>query len=204
MFNIVREIKDLLFYISFRADNRHNSVRPVGRFPKQCVRVGHHTYGPLQVVWIAPLSVRLSIGNYCSIGPAVKFLVGGGHNYRRISTYPFQSMIYGEKTVSKDLEHLDITVEDDVWIGYDALIMSGVTIGKGSVIGARSVVTKDVPPYSVFIGNKVARRRFPDEVIEKLVTIDYDKLRHAPGDAYQRWCQTEITPENVDEVLKDF
>lgn len=69
-----------------------------------------------------------------------------------------------------------IIIEDDVWIGYDALIMPGVTIGKGSVIGARAIVTKDVPPYSIYVGNKVIKKRFSEDIINKLSTIDFQKL----------------------------
>lgn len=60
----------------------------------------------------------------------------------------------------------NIIVEDDVWIGMEALILSGVKIGRGSIIGARAIVTKDVPPYSIFIGNRVLKRRFSEKIIE--------------------------------------
>ena len=69
-------------------------------------------------------------------------------------------LVYNEKTI--DRKNNDIVIEDDVWIGFGVLIMSGVKVGKGSVIGARSIVTKDVPPYSIFVGNKVIKKRFPD------------------------------------------
>lgn len=97
-----------------------------------------------------------------------------------------------------------IVIEDDVWIGYDALIMSGITIGKGSVVGARSIVTKDIPPYSIFIGNKVVKSRFDNNIINKIRGIDFGQINHSVGDEYQEFCQTEIDSENVDIIVKKF
>ena len=144
----------------------------------------------------------IKIGNYCSIGPKVIFMGGGEHNYKRISTYPFQSKVYKQKT-NNPVNH-SIIIEDDVWIGYDALIMPGVTIGKGSVIGARAIVTKDVPPYSIYVGNKVIKKRFSEDIINKLSIIDFSKVEHTSFDTYINYCQTEITSSNVDDILECF
>ena len=133
--SIIHFLPYLLFRIRFKLNNKHNMVKPTKQFPLNSVHVGKGTYGDLNVIWIAPNSTRLRIGNYVSIGPKVEFLVGGEHNYHRISTYPFQSFIYKQET--KAHINRDIIVEDDVWIGYNSLIMSGVRIGKGSVIGCK-------------------------------------------------------------------
>lgn len=196
-------IKYLLYYYKFKKNNTHNNVRPTRLIPSQNVKVGKHSYGALNVTWMAPRDVKLTIGNYVSIGPNVQFLVGGDHNFHRISTWPFQSMVYHQPTLNSE-KNRDIVVEDDVWIGMESLIMSGVTIGKGSVIGARSIVTKDVPPYSIFIGNKVVKKRFPDSIIEKIKDIDFSSIEHVQSDAYAEFCKTEILEQNVDEVLKKF
>lgn len=99
-----------------------------------------------------------------------------------------------------------ITVEDDVWIGYDALILpgGGFTIGKGSVIGARSIVTKDVPPYSVFVGNRVIKRRFGESVINAVKDIDYSSINHTCHDRYKDFCQIELSEDNVEEMVEIF
>lgn len=199
---IARYIRLYFFSKKFRYLNRHNRVYPSNYFPIECVCVGKKTYGALKVVWMASNKTKLVIGNYCSIGPDVTFLVGGRHNYKRISLFPFQSLVF--KQPSKDVINNDIIIEDDVWLGYNCLIMSGVRIGKGSVIGAKSVVTKDVPPYSVFVGNKVVKKRFSDDIIKKLMTIDYSTICIDSNSAYGEYCQTEITEENVDQIINIF
>lgn len=113
-------------------------------------------------------------------------------------------MVYHEPDSNAADHSLDIIIEDDVWIGYDSLILSGVRIGKGSVIGARSVVAKNVPPYSVFVGNKVIKKRFPDEIIAKIESLDYGRIDHRTGDAYQKYCQTRVDGETVDALLDAF
>ena len=200
--NAGKKIRLYIFKKKFRKNNKHNYVTAETYFPIENVVVGKETYGPLNIIWMTNKKALVSVGHYCSIGPNVKFLVGGEHDYERISTYPFQSLVYGEQTNRQ--VNLDIYIEDDVWIGYDALIMSGVRVGKGSVIGARSIVTKDIPPYSVFVGNKVIKKRFSDLIINKLEKIDYSEVLHHKGDAYSKYCQTRIDEENVDELLKQF
>lgn len=96
--NLIRIIRISLFKRIWRKRNRHNSTTVERVFPKENVSVGKNTYGPLNIIWMAPKDASLTIGNYCSIGPKVTFLVGGEHNYRRISTWPFQSLVYQQKT----------------------------------------------------------------------------------------------------------
>lgn len=140
------------------------------------VHVGTSTYGELNVIQFESTCKELWIGNYCSIAPRVRFLMDGEHDYHKISTYPFKSRFldtYGE-TLSKG----DIVVNDDVWIGYGATIMSGVHIGQGAVVAAGAVVTKDVPPYAIVGGvpAEVIKYRFEPEMIKELLKIDYGQL----------------------------
>ena len=200
--SIFRLLRQFGFDIIFRRKNRHNSVIPKSIFPINSVKIGSYTYGPLLIEWMASSNTKVEIGNYCSIGPKVTFLVGGEHNYKRISTWPFQTKVYEESSNSSI--NRDIIVEDDVWIGYDALIMSGAVIGKGSVIGAKSVVKGVVPPYSIYVGSKVIKSRFNDSIISKIERIDYSHITHKRNDNYQKFCQTELTEDNVDMIISSF
>lgn len=196
-------INRLFFKLRWRINNKHNTTKAKNLFHQSSVTVGKHTYGPIEVLYDNGRG-RLTIGNYCSIAREVKFFLGGEHNYHRISTWPFQSKIYsGYRSLKRD-ENLDIIVEDDVWIGYDCIILPGARIGKGSVIGARSVVVGVIPPYSIYVANKIIKKRFDEEIIKKLKDIDFSKVEHKLGDAYQRYCTDCITEENVKEIMNSF
>lgn len=122
---------------------------------------------------------KLKIGKFCSIGCGAKFLfTSANHTMQSLSTYPFP--IFFEEW-GLDVKNIcdawdnkgDIVVGNDVWIGYEAAILSGVTIGNGAIIGSRAVVTKDVEPYTIVGGvpAKPIRKRFDDETISKLESI---------------------------------
>lgn len=123
---------------------------------------------------------RLKIGKFCSIACGAKFLfTSGNHSLRSLSTYTFPIFFEEWGLDAKDIcsawdNKGDIVIGNDVWIGYEALILSGVTVGDGAIIGSRAVVTKDVPPYTIVGGvpAKSIRRRFDGAVIERL-----EKLR---------------------------
>ena len=164
----------------WRALNKHNFTYLSNSFPddieiKDIVSVGNGTYGYLNVRWFWNNQERLRIGHYCSIAEGVLFLTGGNHTMDTLSSYPFNH--YYDTGISHIAPTKGaIVVEDDVWIGLNAIILSGVTIGQGAVIGAGSVVAKDVPPYAVYAGNKVVKYRFSEDIIEKLLLFDYSKL----------------------------
>lgn len=123
---------------------------------------------------------RLKIGKFCSIACGAKFLfTSGNHSLRSLSTYTFPIFFEEWGLDAKDIcsawdNKGDIVIDNDVWIGYEALILSGVTVGDGAIIGSRAVVTKNVPPYTIVGGvpAKPIRRRFDGAVIERL-----EKLR---------------------------
>ena len=100
----------------------------------------------------------------------------------------------------------DIILEDDVWIGHSAIIMSGVTLGQGSIVAAGAVVTKDVPPYAIVGGNpaKIIKYRFEREVIEKLLKFDFSKLSNEVVKDKLSVLYTHITKENVEEILQNL
>lgn len=121
---------------------------------------------------------RLTIGRFCSIACGARFLMNSAnHAMGSLSTYVFP-IFYEEwdhgMNVTKAWDHRgNIVVGNDVWIGYEAVILSGVTIGDGAIVAARSVVTKDVPPYTIVGGApaRPIRRRFDQEVIDTLLEL---------------------------------
>ena len=124
---------------------------------------------------------KLVIGKFCSIACGAKFLFNSAnHTLSSLSTYPFP-IFFDEWGLEKsDVAAAwdrkgDIVIGNDVWIGYEAVILAGVTIGDGAVIGARAVVTKDVPPYTIVGGvpAKTIRKRFSDDVISKLLKMKW-------------------------------
>jgi virginiamycin A acetyltransferase len=118
---------------------------------------------------------NLRIGKFVAIAQGAQFIMSGAnHPLGGFSTFPFGSFEgWGEDAPERWVNKGDIVIGDDVWIGREAVIMPGVTIGAGSVIGTRAVVAKDVPPYSIIVGNpgRVVRQRFEDAVISRLLAI---------------------------------
>lgn len=172
---IIGQIKFQLFRIKWRKLNKYNDTYATDFFDINQVSVGKYTYGGLRVLTYNKDN-KLSIGNYCSIGPDVVFMLSADHYISHISTFAFKVKVLNENLegVSKG----DIIVDDDVWIGYGATIMSGVHIGQGAVVAAGAVVTKDVPPYAIVGGvpAKVIKYRFDPEMIEELLKVDFSKL----------------------------
>ena len=137
--------------------------------------IGRGTYGiPKIRSWQEGPTLR--IGAFCSIAANVQIFLGGEHRVDWLTTYPF-SVFWAEARHIEGHPRIkgDVVIGNDVWIGTDAMILSGVTIGDGAVIGAGAVVGKDVPPYSIVIGNPgvVVRRRFTEEVIGRLLAIQW-------------------------------
>lgn len=121
---------------------------------------------------------RLIIGKFCALARGVKFIMNGAnHKLSGISTYPFQIFGNGWEKVMPEMGELpykgDTVIGNDVWIGFEALIMPGVTIGNGAIVSAQSVVTRDVPAYTVVGGNpaKPIKQRFPSETIATLESL---------------------------------
>ena len=120
---------------------------------------------------------RLIIGRYCALASGVRFVMpGANHAVLGPSSYPFG--IFGEPWAERTMDLVmgapsrgDTVVGNDVWLGYQALVLPGVTIGHGAVVAAASVVASDVPPYAIVAGNpaRVVRRRFSDEDVERLL-----------------------------------
>jgi acetyltransferase-like isoleucine patch superfamily enzyme len=115
------------------------------------------------------------IGAFCSIGPDVVFVTGGIHPVDWVSSFPFRAK-FGLPGAFKDgmpMTRGPVVVGNDVWIGGEAMVLSGVTIGDGAVVAARAVVTRDVPPYAVVAGTpaRLLRFRFDERTVEELLQI---------------------------------
>lgn len=133
---------------------------------------------------------RLKIGKFCSVACGAKFLfISGNHSLRSLSTYTFPIFYEQWGLDPKNIRDAwdnkgDIVIGNDVWIGYEAVILSGVTVGDGAVIGTRAVVTKDVPPYTIVGGvpARPIRRRFDPQTIARLEELrwwDWEEERIA-------------------------
>ncbi len=174
--------------------NKH----PMDGFPQVCfirntvqnplIEIGEYTYYDdpedaenfeRNVLYHFPfIGDKLIIGKFCALARGVKYIMNGAnHKMSGISTYPFQIFGNGWEKVTPDPSELpykgDTVIGNDVWIGYEALIMPGVRIGNGAIVSSRSVVVADVPAYSIVGGNpaQVLRSRFAPEVVARLESI---------------------------------
>ena len=148
---------------------------------------------------------KLIIGKFCSIACGTKFLFNcANHALKSLSTYTFP-LFYEEWELEKSNittawdNKGDIVIGNDVWIGYEAVIMAGVHIGDGAIIAARAIVTKDVPSYTIVGGTpaKEIRKRFDAEIIEQLLILKWwdwstDKIHQ---------CLPYIAEGKLDELL---
>lgn len=142
--------------------------------PKGCI-VGRWTYGfSADNLHHPHIPNDVHIGAFCSIAPGVIFLQTAEHLSEYFFNYPLEIHLFKTKIAGEDVESKGpIVIGNDVWIGRDALILSGVRIGDGAIIGAGAVVTKDVPPYSIAAGNpaRIKRYRYNEDTINSLCKI---------------------------------
>ena len=192
-----------VFQTQWRKKNSHNYTKVDDYiFPIEIVSVGNNTYGTINAISYGNKDEQLSIGNYCSIAGNVFFLLSGEHDYHRLSTYPFD-----RKILNGDVESIcrgPIVIDDDVWIGFGCIILSGVHIGRGAVIGAGSVVTKDVPPYAIFAGNRIIKYRFSDKIIDSINRIDYGSISNEFVANNIELLHETLTEENVASIIESL
>jgi virginiamycin A acetyltransferase len=139
---------------------------------------------------------RLIIGKFCALARGVKFIMNGAnHKMDGFSTYPFQIFGNGWEKIDPQPDELpykgDTVIGNDVWIGYEAVIMPGVQVGDGAIIAAKSVVVSNVLPYTIVGGNpaKCIRQRFEDDVIQALLEV-----------AWWNWDIEKIT-RNLEKIV---
>lgn len=200
-FIIYRFIRQCCLKKLWRKANQHNRISLKDGNNLHNVVAGKHSYGVINALMHSATGEKLYIGNFCSIAPNVLFVVASDHGYKGLSTFPFKVYIAGEK--AEALSKGDIVLKDDVWIGANSTILSGVTINQGAIVAAGSVVTKDVPAYAIVGGNpaRVIKYRFSEQIIQKLLKIDFSKLSDEMVLNNLQTLYTEITEENVDEIL---
>ncbi|WP_081827855.1 CatB-related O-acetyltransferase [Kozakia baliensis] len=165
---------------------------------EQWATIGRHTYGHPLIQEAG--TATLKIGSYCSIADQV-VLILGNHAVDTVTTYPFRTLnkIWdGASQAEDDHRTAGISIGHDVWIGFRAIILPGITIGDGAVIGAGSIVTKDVPPYAIHAGNpaKLIRYRFSPEIIDELLKIEW-----------WNWGEEKVntlTPELLSRDIEEF
>jgi virginiamycin A acetyltransferase len=139
---------------------------------------------------------RLIIGKFCALARGVKFIMNGAnHKLDGFSTYPFQIFGNGWEKVMPQIGELpykgDTVIGNDVWIGYEAVMMPGVQVGNGAIIAAKSVVVSDILPYTIVGGNpaKRIRQRFEDDLIQALLEV-----------AWWNWDIEKIT-RNLEKIV---
>jgi acetyltransferase-like isoleucine patch superfamily enzyme len=152
----------------------HNPDGLQERFP--AYRFGRGTYGVDLRIHSFGEGATLTVGAFCSIAQGVQIFLGGEHRVDWVTTYPFNVLWKAAGSIQGHPKSKgDVHIGHDVWIGVEAVILSGVTIGHGAVIGARAVVTRDVAPYAIVAGNpgRFIRNRFDDETIDRLLRIGW-------------------------------
>jgi virginiamycin A acetyltransferase len=140
-------------------------------------------YAATLAPYLFPFSLeKLIIGRFVQIAHGTRFVTASAnHALGGFSTYPFRNFMMSAETSGEEVAALlrdvgtkgDTIVGNDVWLGMEAMVMPGVTIGDGAIVAARAVVTKDVEPYTVVAGNpaRLVKRRFADAVVQALLTI---------------------------------
>jgi virginiamycin A acetyltransferase len=139
---------------------------------------------------------RLIIGKFCALARGITFIMNGAnHKLDGFSTYPFQIFGNGWENVTPQAGELpykgDTVIGNDVWIGYEAVVMPGIQIGDGAIVAAKSVVVNDISPYTIVGGNpaKTIRQRFEDDVIQALLEV-----------AWWNWDIEKIT-RNLEKIV---
>lgn len=156
---------------------------------------------------------KLIIGKFCAIATGTKFMMGSAnHRMDSVTTYPFN--VFGGEWEDITQTHLselpnkgDTIIGNDVWFGRECLIMPGVKIGDGAIIAARSVVVKDIKPYSIVGGNpaRVIRKRFDDEMIELLLRVKWwDRDSDSIASILPLLCNNDLSyvKEQLEELQK--
>lgn len=166
--NILKSVKTL---VTSRRSKRAKGLHE--KYPQY--EIGRGTYGsPSILTWDE--GATLKIGAFCSFASGSRILLGGEHRVDWVTTFPFNVLWEsGRHITGHPKTKGDVIIGNDVWIGTEAVIMSDVRIGDGSVVGARAVVTKDIEPYAIYAGNpaRLVRKRFDETSIQQLLELEW-------------------------------
>lgn len=171
-------------------------------FNDNCITIGNKFTHGVPELYRYDDTTKLSIGKYCSIAIGVKIMLGGNHHIDWVSTYAFYQEMETFPECGGWTQRVkgDVIIGNDVWLGRDVLVLPGVKVGDGACIGAGAVVSKDIPPYSIAVGNpiKIIKYRFSELQIKALLKIQW-----------WNWTEEEINKKiklicspNVDNFIK--
>lgn len=150
--------------------------------------IGRHTHYSPKVFMFRGSECKVEIGSFCSVGPGVQIIAGGIHPPHWLSTFALRIRLHMDGAYEDGMPETrgDIVIGSDVWLGTDSVVLSGVTIGHGAIVAARSVVTRSVPPYAIVAGNpaKIVKYRFEPHIVDQLLKIAWwdwsdEKVREA-------------------------
>jgi virginiamycin A acetyltransferase len=135
---------------------------------------GDYSYGADVKVLQWSKNVKVKTGKFCSFAANIRFIIDGNHRYDCFTTYPLWRLGWNEFTPNNWGKFTPI-IGNDVWVGNDATIYSGVELGDGCIVSGQSVVTKSVPPYAIVAGNpaRIVKYRFSADIIEKLLKLKW-------------------------------
>lgn len=140
------------------------------------ISIGEYTYGVSnQTVFLVRANDRVTIGKYCSFAPGVRIFPSGEHNFKLASTFPFYANMMNKGVDRDTYSKGEIVIGNDVWVGANVLILSGVRVGDGAVLAAGSIVVNNVEPYAIVSGVPATtlQYRFKSEIIQDLLQIKW-------------------------------
>lgn len=188
--------------ISFRATVVDSKIHKTAKIQRRA-NVRYSSVGRYTYISANASAIHTKIGDFCSVASGVA-IGGGSHDITAVSTSPVFSKgrnIFNKNFASAEYDpYKETVIGNDVWIGNRAIILQGVTVGNGAVIGAGSVVTKDVPPYTVVAGNpaREIKKRFDEETIDKLLKLEWWNMTDAE---FLKYGEFFTSPEKLIEQI---
>lgn len=203
MFGVKTKILFLINRLRLKRLYPESQLKLGNYFPLEMLECGRGSYGTIFINWNST-EAKVRIGNYCSIAPDVRFVVGSEHAIDHLSTYPFKCKTLGDAKPEAGSKG-GIIIDDDVWIGFGATILDGVNIGRGAIVGAGALVTKDVEPYAIVGGVPAVpiRKRFDDNLIAVAKDFDFAKLDYSFVESHIEDLYKPLTIQLANKLLRE-